>query len=139
MWRTWSTISGSRSLSKVSLTRNRSRPKLKADDTYTEAKIYYLRNIIHDYPEEKAIVILKNTMAAMAPDSVILIDDMVVPNEGAHWQAAQLDFQMMTAMASLERTRDQWYELMGKAGLKIVKMYTYTTSLQDNIIECVPA
>lgn len=75
----------------------------------------------------------------MASDSVILIDDMVVPNKGAHWQTTQLDFQMMTALASLERTYDQWYELIGKAGLKILKMYTYTTSLQDNIIECVRA
>ena len=76
---------------------------------------------------------------AFASDSVLLIDDMVVPNKGAHWQTTQLDLQMMTSLASLERTRDQWYDLIAKAGLKIVKMYTYTTSLQDAIIECVPA
>jgi hypothetical protein len=35
-----------------------------------------MRNIIHDYPDEWAIVILKNTIAALGPDSVILIDDM---------------------------------------------------------------
>jgi len=98
-----------------------------------------MRNIIHDYPDEKAIEILKNTKAAMGSDSVILVDDMVVPNVGAHWQTTQLDMTMMTALASLERTKDMWYALMEKAGLKIVKIHTYTASLQDAIIECVPA
>ncbi|CAI7614810.1 unnamed protein product [Penicillium glandicola] len=105
----------------------------------TGAKIYYMRNIIHDYPEDKAIIILKNTIAALAPDSVILIDDMVIPNSGAHWQATQIDMVMMTTLAALERTKEQWYELLEKAGLKINKIYTYTTSLQDSIIECVPS
>ncbi|KAI9711980.1 MAG: hypothetical protein M1820_001688 [Bogoriella megaspora] len=102
------------------------------------AKIYYMRNIIHDYPEEKAIVILKNTIAAMAPDSILLIDDMVTPNRATRWETTQLDLTMMTCLASLERTYDQWYELAAKAGLKIVKMHMYTYSLQDHIIECFP-
>ncbi|ODQ74016.1 hypothetical protein LIPSTDRAFT_336413 [Lipomyces starkeyi NRRL Y-11557] len=105
----------------------------------TGARIYYMRNIIHDYPEDKAILILKNTIAAMAPDSVILIDDMVLPDSGVHWQATQIDLIMMTALASQERTREQWYDLLGMAGLKINKVYTYTASLQDSIIEAVPA
>lgn len=98
-----------------------------------------MRNIIHDYPDEKAIEILKNTVAALGPDSVILIDDMVVPNVGAHWQTTQLDIAMMSALGSLERTKEMWYALLEKAGLKIVEIYTYTASLQDAIIECVPA
>jgi demethylsterigmatocystin 6-O-methyltransferase len=64
---------------------------------------------------------------------------MVVPNSGAHWQATQLDLIMMTSLAALERTKEQWYDLIAKADLKINKIYTYTTSLQDSIIECVPA
>jgi demethylsterigmatocystin 6-O-methyltransferase len=97
-----------------------------------------MRNIIHDYPDERAVDILKNTIAALGPDSVILIDDMVVPNTGAHWQATQIDMIMMTSLAAKERTRDQWDTLVEKAGLKINKIYTYTASLQDSIIEVVP-
>jgi demethylsterigmatocystin 6-O-methyltransferase len=102
------------------------------------ARIYYMRNIIHDYPDDKAVIILKNTIAALAPDSVILIDDMVLPDSGAHWQATQLDLTMMTALASMERTQVQWYALTENSGLKINKIYTYTATLQDSIIECVP-
>ena len=98
-----------------------------------------MRHIIHDYPDEKALRILQNTKAALGPDSVILIDDMVFPNAGVHWQATQFDLVMMTALAALERTQDQWGSLIQKAGLKINKVYMYTTSLQDSVIECVPA
>ncbi|KAH6679190.1 S-adenosyl-L-methionine-dependent methyltransferase [Halenospora varia] len=111
-------------------------------DFFTEqpikgAKIYYLRNIIHDYPNEKAIVILKNLAAALAEDSVILIDDMVIPDVGSHWHATQLDIALMAGLASVERTREAWCELIEKAGLKINQIYTYTASLRDSIIECV--
>lgn len=101
------------------------------------ARVYYMRNIIHDYPDEKASLILKNTAAALAPGSVILVDDMVVPNKGAHFHTTQLDLTMMSSLASIERTHEQWYSLVEQAGLKINKIYTYTLSLQDSIIEIV--
>lgn len=97
-----------------------------------------MRNIIHDYPDQKALIILKNTKAALGPDSVILIDDMVLPNEGVHWHATQYDMVMMTSLASMERTKAQWESLLEKAGLKINNVYTYTSGLRNSIIECVP-
>ena len=74
----------------------------------------------------------------MDKDSRILIDDMVLPDTGVHWQAAQLGLTMMAALGSVERTKEQWYVLMESAGLKILQIYTYTTLLQDSIIMVVP-
>ena len=74
----------------------------------------------------------------MDKDSRILIDDIVLPHTGVHWQAAQLDLTMMAALGSVERTNEQWYALMKSAGLKILQIYTYTTWLQDSIIVVVP-
>ncbi|CAG8126401.1 unnamed protein product [Penicillium salamii] len=101
------------------------------------ARIYYMRRIIHDWPDEKAAEILKNTKAALGPDSVILIDDMVLPNAGVHWYGTVLDMTMMAGLAAQERTEEQWNGLMEKAGLKIQKVYTYT-SFYHSILECVP-
>ena len=70
--------------------------------------------------------------------SVILIDEMVLPDFGAPWQATQLDITMMSALAAIERTRKEWVELLQSAGLKVIGMYTYTKSLQDTIIALVP-
>ncbi len=74
----------------------------------------------------------------MDKESRILIDDMVLPDTGVHWQAAQLDLTMMAALGSVERTKEQWYALMASAGLKILGIYTYTALLQDSIIVVVP-
>jgi hypothetical protein len=50
-----------------------------------------MRTIIHDWDDDKALEILKNLVPALAPDSRILIDDMVLPNTGVHWFPAALD------------------------------------------------
>ncbi|KAF7508283.1 hypothetical protein GJ744_009428 [Endocarpon pusillum] len=102
------------------------------------AKYYYMRNILHDYPDDKCLVILKYLIAAMSKESVLLIDDMVLPNSKVHWQAAQLDITLMASLASVERTKAQWLTLLDRAGLKVVNIYTYTVSLQDSIIAAVP-
>ena len=101
------------------------------------ARIYYMRNIIHDWSDENSVIILRHIADAMAPDSVLLIDEMVVPDVKAHWQATQLDLLMMSALASCERTKAQWEALIPETGLKINKIYKYTDSLEDSIIECV--
>lgn len=101
------------------------------------AKIYYLRNIIHDHSDARSAVILQHTKAALSPGSVILIDDMVIPNVGAHWHAMSLDLAMMSSNAALERTMEQWESLVDMAGLKITNVYPYTSVLRNSIIECV--
>jgi demethylsterigmatocystin 6-O-methyltransferase len=95
-----------------------------------------MRSIIHDWPDEKAAEILKNTISALGPDSVILIDDRVLPNVGVHWYATVIDMTMMAGLASQERTVEQWSTLMQKAGLKIQNQYTYTSNY-NSIMECV--
>ncbi|MCJ1261206.1 hypothetical protein MMC22_001070 [Lobaria immixta] len=103
-----------------------------------DSKFYYLRNVLHDYPDDKCRAILKNLVDAMGKDSSILIDEMVLPDSNVPWHATQLDLTMMAGLASVERTKEQWYHLLDSAGLKIVKIYTYTISLQESIIVVVP-
>ena len=97
-----------------------------------------MRNIMHDYPDAKCKELLRLTMDAMGKDSVILIDDMILPNQGIHWQAAQLDMAMMASVAAMERSEKQWYALLDSAGLKVVTIYRYTEELSDSVIVAVP-
>jgi demethylsterigmatocystin 6-O-methyltransferase len=93
---------------------------------------------MHNYQDAKCLPILKNTIEAMGPDSVLLIDDLVLPNVGVHWRATQLDITMLSVLGAIERTIDMWQALFAQAGLKIVKVYKYTEDRDDSIIECVP-
>ena len=102
------------------------------------ARAYYMRAVMHNYPDSKCIELLKLTKAAMDPDSVILIDEMVIPSRNVNIQAAQADLTMMTCLAAMERSEKQWDALVGAAGLKISKIYPYTDDLRNSIIAAVP-
>ncbi|OAA56177.1 O-methyltransferase [Niveomyces insectorum RCEF 264] len=101
---------------------------------FVGARFYYMRTVLHDWDEENSIKILKNTAAAMGADSQILIDEMALPNKGVHWWSACLDLHMYTMLNALERTVEQWHDLLGKADLKIVDIRTYASVMKNSII-----
>lgn len=70
----------------------------------------------------------------MGDDSVILLDEMLLPDSDVHWHATQIDLTMMTALASIERTELQWATLLDSVGLKIIKTYTYTPSVYESVM-----
>lgn len=73
----------------------------------------------------------------MGPDSILLLDDMVMPSENVHWQAASIDFIMMGSVAAMERTKPQWEKMLDSAGLKIRDIFTYTENLRDSVVVAV--
>ncbi|KAJ5185135.1 O-methyltransferase family 2 [Penicillium cf. griseofulvum] len=97
------------------------------------AKFYYLRRIMHDWPDDKAAMILRNILAAMSPDSRILIDDAVLPDTGANWQSAVADLAMMT-FAGKERMKHQWELLVESAGLRVEQIHTYVASTYTAVL-----
>ncbi|KAI0141209.1 S-adenosyl-L-methionine-dependent methyltransferase [Xylariaceae sp. FL1272] len=102
------------------------------------ARAYYMRNILHDWTDEKCVDILTSITPAMTPESRILIDEMVLPEVGAPWRATQLDLAMNASFAAAERTRAEWDVILDKANLKIVDVWKYTEELDDCIIVAVP-
>ncbi|QSZ29277.1 hypothetical protein DSL72_003789 [Monilinia vaccinii-corymbosi] len=110
-----------------------------AHDFYTPqvikgAKFYYLRAILHDHLDDKVNLILKNIMQVMDKDSLILLDEMVLPNHNVDWFATQTDLTMLTAFGSMERTETQWKDLLEGVGLKMRKVVTYTHAFRLNVI-----
>lgn len=66
--------------------------------------------------------------------SVILINDYVVPETGASVRAAAMDIQMMSLSAGMERTENQWVNLLSMSGLSIVRIW-YSGTESESIIE----
>lgn len=102
------------------------------------AKIYYIRNVLHDWPDEKAESILRNVIDAMDPESIILIDEKILPNIGASNVAAGVDLQMMMSYSAQERTEKQWRELLDRVGLRIQEIWYYVESGNDGIMLVLP-
>lgn len=111
-------------------------------DYYTEqpvkdARYYYFRSVLHDLTDESCQKVLLQTKAAMAPDSRILVDEVVVPTQGASWRAVHLDILLLSALGAMERTQEQWQKLFSSAGLRISNKYTYDTVQGNAILEVV--
>ncbi|KAF2727138.1 S-adenosyl-L-methionine-dependent methyltransferase, partial [Polyplosphaeria fusca] len=97
------------------------------------AKFYYLRYVLHDWPDEKCRIILKNVIDAMADDTIILVDEMVLPDWGVKWQVAHVDLLMLVSNAAMERTESQWGDLYESVGLGIEDRYVYGPSMYESI------
>jgi demethylsterigmatocystin 6-O-methyltransferase len=61
----------------------------------------------------------------MMPHSVLLINDMILPDIGAPPFATALDLVMLGACGSLERSEGQWKNLLGEVGLRINDAVVY--------------
>jgi hypothetical protein len=80
--------------------------------------------ILHDWPDDHCLKILKNTASAMKPGySKVLISDVVLPDKGATSWPTESDIGMMSLLSAMERNHSQWQSLLERAGLRIVKIW----------------
>lgn len=83
----------------------------------------------------QAVQILANIVPAMSADSLVAIDEVVMPDEDAHLWPAGFDIQMYTLFGTMERTASQWDTILHKAGLRAVEDKRYSSLLRLQISE----
>ncbi|KAF2735371.1 S-adenosyl-L-methionine-dependent methyltransferase [Polyplosphaeria fusca] len=88
------------------------------------AKVYFLAHVLHDWPDKEAKAILRHVHDAMEPRSVVLLSETIMPERGASFVAAGMDLTMMAAYASLERTEEQFREILDEVGLRLVEVWS---------------
>ncbi|KAF2196296.1 S-adenosyl-L-methionine-dependent methyltransferase [Delitschia confertaspora ATCC 74209] len=89
------------------------------------ARAYYFRSIFHDWPGEDCVKIMKMTAEAMERGySRMVIHEWVLPTKGVPLYASQIDLGIMGIVNGMERTERQWAELLERAGLKIVNIFS---------------
>ncbi|KIW19666.1 hypothetical protein PV08_00240 [Exophiala spinifera] len=92
------------------------------------ARFYYLRRIMHDWPDDDCVTILSKLVEAMDSDSQILADEVFLTDVNVPWPASTQDISMNILFGGKERTRREWASLMEKSGLKLVDVRTYNPS-----------
>ena len=103
------------------------------------AKVYYLRTVLHDWPDAECGTILKHLRDAMAEDSVIVIDESVIPAKGASIAQMNFDITMLAAAGAMERSEGQWRELLESVGLRIRDIWIYDKGMNNGLIVAAPA
>ncbi len=83
---------------------------------------YVLKNVIHDWDDEKAVRILRNVRAAAGPRTAVLLVEMVVGEGGIDGPANWVDLEMLLNLGSRERTAEQYRKLLGQAGLRMTRV-----------------
>jgi hypothetical protein len=98
----------------------------------SDAHIYYLRRILHNYQDEICIRILKVLAEAMAPSSRLLIGEVVLPSRvpvGGEMTGYWKDVVML-AIGGKERSEKEYGKILDKAGLKLWKVWPFETGEQ---------
>ncbi|KAJ4306772.1 hypothetical protein N0V88_000139 [Collariella sp. IMI 366227] len=99
------------------------------------ALVYYMRWCLHDYSDDECVGILQQLAGAMAPDSRLLIVELLM-SELPGAMTAALDLIMLT-ISGKERTLNDFVTLMSRAGLKVAKVEAADGGLA--VIECLLA
>jgi O-methyltransferase domain/Dimerisation domain len=82
---------------------------------------YYLQHIIHDWNDEKALLILKNVREAIGDNRngrVLIVDSIVQPANAPDF-AKMLDLEMLLMPGGRERTEEEFAELLKAAGFQL--------------------
>ncbi|MCJ1392558.1 hypothetical protein MMC18_005426 [Xylographa bjoerkii] len=89
------------------------------------ARAYFTHFVMHNWPDEKCRVILRNLISAMKPGySKIILNETVLPDTDCPSWFATNDIDMMAILAGLQRSRTQWIELLQSVDLDVVRIWT---------------
>jgi hypothetical protein len=93
-----------------------------------------MHSCLHDWPDSKACEILMKLKPGLTKGySKLLINENVIPDQGAHWLGTALDMVMMAKFSASERTEQNWRALLESAGFQIVKIWTYEPGTESLI------
>jgi hypothetical protein len=101
----------------------------------TDADLYVLRRVIHDFDDERAVAILATIRSHMPTGATLLLLESVVPVGNAPHFAKTLDLDMMVFVGGRERTEHQFDALLIRAGLRITRVIPTISTI--SLIEAV--
>jgi hypothetical protein len=92
------------------------------DSVPSNGDAYVLKNIIHDWPDEKAVQILRNVRAAAGPRATVLLIEFVIPSHHRDFPGKWVDLEMMLNLGARERTAAEYRDLLSQAGFRLTRV-----------------
>jgi len=99
------------------------------------AKVYYLKMVLHDWPDKQCKEILANIKTAMRPGySRILLNEIIIPDANARWYETGVDMIMLTCHSAHERREKAWRSLIEDVGgLQVNKIWEVAGAIEKVI------
>jgi hypothetical protein len=98
---------------------------------------YIMKHIIHDWPDERCLQILKACRKGVNPGGRLLVVDTVIQPGNDFSPGKFLDLQMLIFPSGCERTEKQFRDLFAAAGWQLTRIIP--TAVSDSIVEGTPA
>jgi DNA-binding transcriptional ArsR family regulator len=83
---------------------------------------YVLKHVIHDWPDDDAVQILRNVRAAAGMGKRVLLVEWVIPNHDREFPGKWSDLEMLIAASARERTADEYGQLLNRAGFHMTRV-----------------
>ena len=80
------------------------------------ADAYVMKVILHDWDDDKAIEILRSCSRAMSPTATLVVIERVIGPPNQIPEAKFSDLNMLVSHGALERTREEFDDLLAKGG-----------------------
>jgi hypothetical protein len=86
--------------------------------------LYFMKHIIHDWEDSKAVAILQNCRKALQgkPNGKVVLLEFVVPGGNEPHMSKIIDIEMLFFPGGKERTEGEFRELFAKAGLRMTRV-----------------
>ena len=96
---------------------------------------YIMKHIIHDWDDERSLVILRNCHRAMVAGGKLLLVEIVIPPGNEPSFGKVMDIEMMLLPGGMERTEAEYRELFAAAGFRLTRIVP--TESPVSVIEAV--
>jgi C-methyltransferase len=83
---------------------------------------YVLKNIMHDWPDDKAVQILRNVHTAAGRQATVLLVELVIPDHDRDFPGKWADLEMLLNLGARERTAAEYRNLLGQAGFEMIRL-----------------
>jgi hypothetical protein len=103
----------------------------------TGADAYIMKHIMHDWPDDLCLQILKACRQSVNPGGKLLVVDSVIQPGNDFSPSKFLDLQMLIFPSGCERTEKQFHALFAAAGWRLNRIIP--TAAIDSIVEGLPA
>jgi hypothetical protein len=103
---------------------------------------YLLRQVVHDWDDDRAAAILRTCRRAVPPQGRLLLIELVVPVDGEPGlEALMLDITMLAQYGGRERTQAEYRTLLERAGFRLARIVPTPVhgGRRYSILECLPA
>ncbi|KAA0084397.1 hydroxyneurosporene methyltransferase [Mycolicibacterium sp. P9-64] len=101
------------------------------------ADAYVMKNVLHDWDDDKAADILRNIRAVSDSGTTLLLFEMVIPDHDREFFGKLVDLEMLLVGGSFERSEKQWRTVLERGGFRLTRIVP--TASPVSVVEAAPA